>query len=99
MSLTEQDLGYRIELDAKEPAERMKIFGEISDKAFFNAALDHVMLHQARQTGWRRIVLRLDRIGLHVLKPIWIPVLQHWRRTGYAEAVANVRSQYRSSNG
>lgn len=88
MNLAEQDLGHRTEVDTKEPAERMKIFGSISNKAFFDAALENVAIQHARQTGWRRLILKLCRIGLHVLKPIWIPVFQYWRRTGYAEAAA-----------
>lgn len=92
MNLAEQDLGQRIEMDAKESKDQMKIFGEISDRAFFDAALDYVALQHARQTGWRRLILRLDRIGLHVLKPVWLPVFQRWRRTGYAEAVARARN-------
>lgn len=92
MHWAEQGLGHQIELETKEPAARDNIFGAISDKAFYDAALDYVALQHARHAGWRRFVLRLDRLGLQVLKPIWIPVLQRWRRTGYAAAVARAHS-------
>ncbi|WP_461427254.1 hypothetical protein [Gymnodinialimonas sp.] len=94
MNMADQDLGDRIDAHASEQAVRMKIFGEISDKAFFEAALDHVAEQHARQTGWRRMILKLYRVGLYVLKPIWLPVFQRWRRTGYAEAVANAQPRH-----
>ena len=88
MKLTEDDLGLRNELGASGPADRMKIFGKISDQAFFDAALENVAIQHNRQIGWRCMILKFYRVGLYVLKPIWIPVFQNWRRTGYAEAAA-----------
>lgn len=87
MILAERDLGLRPEHGASQSAEQMKIFGKISDLAFYDAALDYVALQHSRQTGWRRLILSMDRVGLRVLKPVWLPVFQRWRRKGYAEAV------------
>ncbi|WP_323768810.1 MULTISPECIES: hypothetical protein [Roseobacteraceae] len=93
MCMAEEDLGHPREACSALQADRKKIFGQISDEAFYHAALDYVTLHRARQTGWRSWILGLYRMGLFVLKPVWLPVFQRWRRTGYAEAVAALDAQ------
>ena len=69
--------------------ERARLFGEISNIAQFNAALEFIDRHHERQTGWRRAVLSIYRLGLFGLKPVWLVILQRWRRKGYRDAVSN----------
>lgn len=88
MSLAEKDIAHRCGSGSASLAERQKIFGGIADDAFYHAALDYVALHHARQAGWRRIVLKLYRVGLYTLRPVWLSVFQWWRRTGYGKVVA-----------
>ena len=86
MCRTAEDMGL---VEPSGPGLRvshLKIFGQISDQAFYRAAHDYVALHHARQRGWRRGVLSSCRVGLFGLKPVWLPVFQTWRVNGYALA-------------
>lgn len=94
MCIVEEEIGHHATSKAHAAAEQEKMLGEDSDTMFYDAALDHVAAQTARHTGWRRMILNLYRVGLYVLKPIWIPVFQHWRSTGYTEAAADVQSRY-----
>ncbi|MBF9044638.1 hypothetical protein HKCCE4037_14940 [Rhodobacterales bacterium HKCCE4037] len=89
MCLAEEEMGSAVGKAAPAlDAERQRIFGEISDKAFYGAARDYTALQHSRHRGWRRIILRIYGIGLVLLKPVWMPTFQRWRRVGHAQALA-----------
>lgn len=63
-----------------------RFFEETSNAAFLAASAEFIDRHLSRQTGWRRWVLSVYRIGLFKLRPVWLGTLQHWRRSGYKRA-------------
>ncbi|GKY87943.1 hypothetical protein [Sinisalibacter aestuarii] len=71
-------------------AERAHLLSRAWDAAFVAAALDYVDRHRARQRGRRRLLLGACRLGLVAARPVWVPVCQHWRRSGYARLAASL---------
>ncbi len=87
------DLGIAIrqaacghESETGRDATREELIGTLSQQAFFRAALDFVDWHRTRQRGWRRAVLGLYALGLRMLKPVWVTVMEAWRGAAYRDA-------------
>lgn len=62
------------------------IVGPMSQKVFADAALAFVHQHRRERRGWRRAVLTVYVVGLHVLRPVWTRVLQGWRAAAFRDA-------------
>lgn len=91
------DLGLAIAQVLREVAQgrddiglidREQFVGSLSQRAFLKAALDYVDWHRQRQTGWRYGVLGAYARGLIVLRRIWVPVMEGWRRAAFDDARA-----------
>lgn len=83
----EAEMGLLPDESGRRPhAAQDRLLSLQTDVLFLDAALAYVSRQHDDQRGWRRLVLKLYRMGLILLKPIWIPVLQKWRRAGYAKA-------------
>ncbi len=84
LGLTIHEVEQELDLPQAEwSATRLRLFNQLSEEAFSAAAQEYVESHCARQTRWRRFVLRLFRFGLIYLRPIWLRTLQSWRIQGY----------------
>ncbi|MEQ9676218.1 MAG: DUF5995 family protein [Roseovarius indicus] len=70
--------------------DREQFVGSLSARAFLKAALDYVDWHRQRQSGWRWGVLGGYGRGLIVLRRIWVPVMEGWRRRAYDDGEALV---------
>jgi hypothetical protein len=82
--ITIHQVEAELALPQKEWASaHLSLFNRLSEEAFIAAALQYVEGHCARQTSWRRSILRLFRFGLVTLRPIWLRTLQQWRMRGY----------------
>lgn len=62
------------------------LIGRESASAFFDAAVDYVDLHRDLQRGWRWLVLSAYRGTLIALRPLWVTVLEGWRRKAWADS-------------
>jgi hypothetical protein len=83
---TRFDLGRAICETEIGPAREMDaMFGELSEVAFLQATRCYIDRHLARQSGWRRLVLRLYRSCLLLLKPIWLRQFQRWRKASHRD--------------
>lgn len=68
--------------------DREQFVGSLSQRAFLQAALDYVDWHRQRQTGWRYGILGAYARGLIVLRRIWVPVMEGWRRAAFDDGKA-----------
>ena len=80
------DLGQAIYDSEIGPTHEMNaMFGELSEVAFLQATSCYIDRHLARQSGWRRLELRLYRSCLLLLKPIWLRQFQRWRKASHRD--------------
>lgn len=65
---------------------REELISTLSEQAFFRASLDFVEVHRRQQSGWRLAVLNGYALGLRVLKPVMVLVIESWRGAAYRDA-------------
>lgn len=74
--------------------ERPNVIGSLSQKAFFDAALEYIAWHRTRQSGWRRLILTLYAATLRFLRPFWVRVMEGWRTHAWDKALGDSLADY-----
>ncbi|MEG3147550.1 hypothetical protein U1839_23105 [Sphingomonas sp. RT2P30] len=64
------------------------LLGAPTSGAFYQAALDYNAMHRVSQRGWRRVQLTLHAGLAQVSRPLWLAILQSWRRAAWRDAMA-----------
>ncbi|MEX3008554.1 DUF5995 family protein [Hoeflea sp. TYP-13] len=79
---------YKTQFGEKPDLETYKssVTGGETGAAFCEAALDFIEIHHRAQIGWRHIVLGFYSANIRILRFVWLPVFQSWRKAAWNDA-------------